>query len=252
MSAEALPELKVETPERVELSLEVAGMGTRALAYLVDALLMFLFWTTVSFLASFVIELSPDFFASLASTVQAGVVFGIFLVQWGYWVTFETLWSGQSPGKRALQIRVVKLDGSPVTFVENALRSLGRVADFLPALYATGLLTMAIHPRSRRLGDLLAGTLVVRERKIDLSRYDAPELKPVIALGALALTAEEFELVASYLSRAGSLTPEARARVAVKVAEPFVKRLTEEKRGDALKSGPHAEAFLKGLVGRDG
>jgi uncharacterized RDD family membrane protein YckC len=244
------PSLSIETPERVALSLHIAGLGTRTLAYLVDALLLFLFWATLSFVSSFAIEVGLDQVAGLSTFVQAALVFGVFAVQWGYWVAFETLWSGQSPGKRALHIRVVRLDGSSVTFLDVALRSLGRVVDFLPALYAVGILTMVVNPLGRRLGDLLAGTVVVRERKIDLSRYGDGPVGSSKALSALRLTPAEFELVSGFLARAPQLDPSARARVALKVAEPFARRLSSEQQ-PTLASGESAEAFLATLVRRD-
>lgn len=238
----------METPERVQLCLDVAGLGTRALAYLVDFLILFLFWVTLAFTASLVSSggLSLDDFRALRGAVQALLALAIFLVQWGYWVGFETLWAGRSPGKRALRIRVVRMDGSPVGFAESALRNLGRVADFLPALYAVGLTAMAVNPRSRRLGDLLAGTVVVRERAVDLSRYEQPAGAPRVL--AAQLTAGEYEVVTSFLARAGSLEPVARERVALKLAEPLARRLSPENRAAALASGGAAEAFLKELA----
>jgi uncharacterized RDD family membrane protein YckC len=248
MPAFAEPTLSVETPERVQLSLDVAGLGTRALAYLVDFLILFLFWATVAFAHSLVSTgfLSLDQLQSLQALVQALLVFAVFLVQWGYWVGFETLWAGRTPGKRALHIRVVKLDGSPVEFGDVALRNLGRVVDFLPLFYAVGLVAMTISPRSRRLGDLLAGTVVVRERAVDLSRYDAPASAPRAL--AVALSASEYELVTSFLARAAQLEPAARVRVALKIAEPFARRLAPERRSSALESGDAAEAFLRELA----
>jgi uncharacterized RDD family membrane protein YckC len=242
------PTLLVETPERVQLSLDVAGLGTRALAYLVDFLILFLSWATLAFAASLLSSrgLSLDDFRALRSTVQALLVLALFLVQWGYWVGFETLWAGRSPGKRALRIRVVRLDGAPVGFAEVALRNLGRVADFLPILYAVGITAMAVNPRSRRLGDLLAGTLVVRERPVDLSRYDQPAGAPRVL--AAQLTASEYELIASFLARAGSLEAGARERVALRLAEPLARGLAPERRQAALAGGTAAEAFLRELA----
>lgn len=247
----AEPSLTVETPERVELSLDVAGLGTRALAYLVDALALFLFWVTAAFVFSlFKQGVSLEDFQALDSIVQAAIVIGAFLVQWGYWTLFETIWEGRSLGKRALRIRVVKVDGSPVGFADVALRNLGRVADFLPALYALGLVTMVANPRSRRLGDLLAGTLVVRERKVDLSRYEQAGAGPGGRSATLAPA--EYELVTSFLERAEQLEPEARERVALRVAEPFVERLGGEKKAEHLRDGAAAERFLRALVDGNG
>lgn len=243
------PALDIETPERVSLSLEVAGLGTRALAYLVDAFVLFLFWVTALFLLSILRSQGISFadFQGLQSVVQAALVFGVFFLQWGYWTFFETLWGGRSPGKRALHIRVVRLEGGPETFADAALRNLGRVVDFLPLLYATGLTAMMVSPRSRRLGDLLAGTVVVRERKVDLSRYDAPA-RPS-GPSAVALSAAEFELVSGFLARAASLDPASRERVALKLAEPLARRLPEDRRAAPLASGAAAEAFLASLLG---
>ncbi len=240
--------LLVETPERVQLCLDVAGLGTRALAYLVDFLVLFLFWVTLAFAASLLSSqgLSLDDFRALRGTVQALLALAVFLVQWGYWVGFETLGSGRSPGKRALRIRVVRLDGAPVGFAETALRNLGRVADFLPVFYAVGLTAMAVNARSRRLGDLLAGTVVVRERSVDLSRYEQPAGPPRVL--AAQLSAGEYELVTTFLARASSLEAGARERVARKLAEPLARRLSPEAQAAALASGEAAEAFLKDLA----
>ncbi len=245
------PSLTVETPERVELSLDVAGLGTRALAYLVDALALFLFWVTAAFVFSlFKQGVSFEDFQALDAFVQAAIVIGAFLVQWGYWTLFETVWEGRSLGKRALRIRVVKVDGSPVGFTDVALRNLGRVADFLPGFYALGLVTMVANPRSRRLGDLLAGTLIVREHKVDLSRYEQAAAGPVAS--SASLTAAEYELVTRFLERAEQLEPEARERVALKIAEPFAERLGGENKAEHLRDGRAAESFLRTLLDAHG
>ena len=249
LAGQADPALSIETPERVLLTLDVAGLGTRALAYLVDAFLLFLFWVTVLFALSIVRTQGLSFadFQALQAVVQAAIVLGVFFLQWGYWTFLETLWGGRSPGKRALRIRVVKLEGSPETFSDAALRNLGRVVDFLPVFYAAGLTAMMVSPRSRRLGDLLAGTVVIRERVVDLSRYDARASGPS-AGSAVALTPAEFELVSGFLSRAASLDPQARERVALKLAEPLARRLPEDRRAATLSSGAAAEAFLESVV----
>lgn len=243
------PSLSVETPERVALTLDVAGLGTRALSYLVDLFILFLFWVVVVLGISVAKAggLSTDDFYGLAAVMQALLIFAVWGVQWGYWVLFETLWAGRSPGKRLVHIRVVRTDGSPIGFTEAALRNLARLVDFLPVLYTVGMVTMVIDRRGRRVGDLVAGTLVVRERRADLSRYDAPAQGSPAA--PVTLSAAEYELVTSFLSRAGQLEPEARVRVALKVAAPLVARLPAEKRAAPLADGAAAESFLRSLVG---
>ncbi|MFN7133634.1 MAG: RDD family protein, partial [Myxococcales bacterium] len=177
-------------------------------------------------------------FADLAGVLQALLVLAAFAVQWGYWIAFELLWRGQSPGKRLLKLRVVTLEGRPVGFFESALRNVARTADFLPFGYALGLLTMASNERSRRLGDLLAGTVVIRERRVDLSRYDA-------AATARAVDAEEFELLADFLARRQWLSPAARERVALELAAHFAERQSQPPPANAAE----AEARLERLVG---
>lgn len=252
MAAPAEPSLSIETPERVALELDVAGLGTRALAYLVDFFILFFFWVTVLFVTSIARAdgISVDELYALESLVQAALVLAAFGLQWGYWVGFETLWRGRTPGKRVLRVRVVRLDGAPVGFAECALRNLGRVVDFLPLLYATGMTAMMLSPRSRRLGDLIAGTVVIRERQVDLSRYDAPAARP--AASAIPLSAAEYELVSGFLSRAAVLEPEARERLALKLAEPLARRLPAERQAAPLASGAAAEDFLKSLAAGHG
>src|SRR5690606_14075457 len=103
-----------------------------------------------------------------------------FLIFWGYYVLFEYLWNGQTPGKRLVKIRVARTDGNPAGFVEVVIRNLVRVVDFLPTGYGLGLLVMFFSPQARRLGDFAAGTLVVKER----SDVDLRALSPPSALAA--------------------------------------------------------------------
>jgi uncharacterized RDD family membrane protein YckC len=200
-------DLSVATPERVAMSLPVAGLGYRAMAYLVDLGLIFsallLAYFAYSLVGPSVIEVWPG----LSSAVRVGFAIGLFIAQWGYWALFEALWNGQTPGKRLLKIRVVKRDGSPVGPLESAVRNLVRVADFFPAGYALGITVMLIDAQQRRLGDLAAGTLMVREEAISLQRYEAPEgSRPS---GGAHGTAE-LELLAGFLARYDTLEPAAR------------------------------------------
>ncbi len=235
--------LTVETPERVALDLDVAGLGTRILAWLVDGLILFTFWITLGFVGSLFQKrgVSLDELRALDSLVQVAIGAGFFFVQWGYWVTCESLMAGCTPGKRALRIRVVRLDGAPEGFPEAALRNLARAADFLPLFYGAGLLAMLIDGKSRRLGDLLAGTLVVRERQADLSRYESA------VQSSAHLSSQEFELVCGFLDRATRLEREARVKLALQLATSFAGRLPAQPAPENVES---AEALLRKLVGR--
>lgn len=198
----------VTTPERVSVELPVAGIGFRALAYGIDLALLFGVGLVVYFGYSFVGPSAIDVFEGLTGLERAGAVLALFVMIWGYWTGLEVLWRGQTLGKRLMRIRVVRFDGAPVGPFESAVRNLLRVIDFMPLWYAVGLITMLIDRRHRRLGDIVAGTILVREEDFDLGRY--LETRPQ---AARTLDAGELELVTSYLSRMTSLDLDARLKL---------------------------------------
>jgi len=233
----------VETPEMVEFSYEVAGLGSRFTAGLVDACLqgtgmfalLLLFWAgneAVSF---------ADY---AANALRGALLVALFLFVWGYHLYFEVFRGGQSPGKRWLRIRVVAEGGFPCTLPRAAVRNLMRVVDILPLPYGIAGVVMFLDPKGRRLGDLAAGTVVVRERSA---------AAPAAVLQARALTPEEREsrrglpplegeMVRSFLQRRARLSPEARGRVAAFVASRAAAAL-------GVDGGSDPEAFLE-AVGR--
>jgi uncharacterized membrane protein SpoIIM required for sporulation/uncharacterized RDD family membrane protein YckC len=204
----AVPSLDVATPERVSVELPVAGIGFRALAYAIDLAVLFGTAVVLFFLYSLT---KPDVAEILRSSTGlerafAGLVF--FVVLWGYWTGLEVLWRGQTLGKRAMRIRVVRADGSPVGPFESAVRNLLRLVDFLPTCYPVGLVTMLIDRRHRRLGDILAGTILVREETFDLSRYEKAHERSLRSLAPADL-----EVVARFLERLATLDADARVRL---------------------------------------
>jgi uncharacterized RDD family membrane protein YckC len=237
--------LHLTTPEAVSLDLEIAGLGFRALAWLVDASLIFVAWFTVLFAITVLRREALADVGDLGGWVQALLVLGVFVTNWCYGLAFETLWQGQTPGKRLLGIRVVRRDGSPATALDLALRNLCRAIDFLPALYAVGMISMVVTERSRRIGDLVAGTVVVRERELDLSRYEVEA--PHAPGGQAPLPAEQLELVLEFLQRANTFDAEPRARLAVTLARAWAQRLPEAERAGLADAG-RAEAFLRMLA----
>jgi len=145
---------EVVTTEKVTISFRVAGLGSRFLAWLVDACVILLFLVALAWPAS-VLEKGWE---GLGSAV---FLLGLFVLLWGYFLFFEWLWFGQTPGKRLVGIRVIQKDGTGLKFFEAALRNLLRFVDGLPFFYAVGFVVAACNPRFRRLGDLVAGTMVV-------------------------------------------------------------------------------------------
>jgi uncharacterized RDD family membrane protein YckC len=149
----------VLTPEYVEFSFVLAGLMSRFLAWLIDALVS----TTLALVLMLGLSLSSLAFPGIA-TAFGFIVW--FLVDWGYALVLELAWSGQTIGKRALGLRVIQESGVRVGFTQSLLRNLARPIDRLPLFYAVGGLAAFLSPTQQRLGDLLAGTVVVRERRL--------------------------------------------------------------------------------------
>ena len=204
--------LQVETPEHVMLDFEIAGIGSRALAALIDMAILVSVLVAGVLLAALLGRLG----LTLGSWAVALLVISAFALWYGYFTFFEGLRAGQTPGKRAAGIRVVRDTGHAVTLAAAATRNLVRVADFLPPPYLLGTILVALHPRAKRLGDMVAGTVVVRDRPIEVRRSPArtAEPPPPDALAAPLLTDEEFRLLARYQARAGTLDERARERLA--------------------------------------
>jgi uncharacterized RDD family membrane protein YckC len=169
----------------------------------------------------------------------------VFLVTWGYYPLFEGFWNGRTPGKRLQRIRVVRSDGQPVTLGPVLVRNLVRVVDFLPSSYGVGVVTMVVTARSQRLGDLAAGTIVIRERPLPPPAPLAlgPDVAADAALDTTALSEREYALVRSFLERRASLTPAARRHLATQLAEGLRPRVA----AGTVPPGEE-EVFLEGIL----
>jgi uncharacterized membrane protein SpoIIM required for sporulation/uncharacterized RDD family membrane protein YckC len=202
--------LEVETPEHVVLDYEIAGIGSRAAAGLLDGLILVL---SSGALGAILLLLNPE-----STWAIALVALISFAWLWGYFAFFEGLRQGQTPGKRAIGIRVVRDTGHPIGFGAAALRNLLRIADFLPPPYGLGMLLVALHPRGKRLGDLVAGTVVVRDRPFETPASAATPPAATADLGLPDLSPEEYGLLRGYAERAPQLAPSIRHRLAEQVS----------------------------------
>ncbi len=217
---------EIETPEHVVLSYHLAGPIRRGLAWGIDTLLR----GAVLLLFGIVLSLSTAG-TSNGGGFQSGLLLvAVFVLEWVYFVVCDVVMSGRSPGKKALRLRVVSAQGLPVGLGDSLLRNLLRGADFLPFGYVLGTLCMIGDGRFRRLGDLVAGTLVIYEPKV---AYRAPpQLSPPPSQAERAwlpphveLSASEREAIELFMLRCGQLS-EARAdELADVLALPLAKRL---------------------------
>jgi uncharacterized RDD family membrane protein YckC len=214
--------VRIATPEGVDLELTLAGVGSRFTSAIVDALIQIALLIALS--VAFALGGGFEGFGTAAFFLLGFLLFA------GYDVLFEVLASGRTPGKRLTGIRVVRVDGSPVAFLTSAVRNVLRLVDILPSFYLVGIVAILLTPRNQRLGDLAAGTLVVRER---LGAF-RPQAFAVSAASGTAPPAEaaewrywdvsavgEAELVAvrRFLDRRHDLTWDARAQLAGDLAD---------------------------------
>ncbi|MEP6620026.1 MAG: stage II sporulation protein M [bacterium] len=227
----------VETPELVVLTYSLAGVGSRVLAALTDLLICVATFVAVIFAVVGLgarSRLASDATASWALAVLALVQFAIL---WGYYVLFEGLMDGQTPGKRLHRLRVVREGGYSVTFGASAIRNLVRIIDMQPGLfYLVGLLSLLFTKRGRRLGDIVAGTIVVREEVRPMAATVRSRRDPSSGALALqtALTEEQFVVLSRFVERWGSLEPLRRSALAEQLAARFAAALP----ADGRAAGP--------------
>ena len=150
-------ELVVSTPERVSFEYQVAGLGTRAIAQILDLLILTGVLVGVYFAAIAIGQVGSSTVAYLVAVI------GSFVIVFGYFWTCEAFWSGQTVGKKVFRLRAVGDRGEPMTFVQAGIRNVVRIVDFLPYAYGVGLVVLFINGKGKRLGDLAAGTIVVKD-----------------------------------------------------------------------------------------
>jgi len=232
------------TPEGVTLEVTLAGVGSRFGAGLIDQLLR----SAVLLALVIPAALIGDSRDTPAGVLLALLFVALFLVQFAYDVLFETLGAGRTPGKRWMGLRVVKAGGGPVGFVTSALRNILRIVDALPGFYLVGMLCVLFTRNNQRLGDLAAGTIVVRERtqRTAVPQPRPPSPNPVGEDGSLwdvsAISVEDLATVRRFLDRRETLAPEARERLAYQMAT----RLGPKVVGPPRQWQP--ESFLEYLV----
>lgn len=233
--------LIIETPERVPLHFALASIGNRFLACAIDhaiqllaILLMVLAFLVMANYSSFGEQLT-----SAPKWVLAVLILIVFLIVSSYFAFFEWIWNGQTPGKRLLKLRVIREDGRPVTFWEAAVRNLLRSFDMMPApFYSIGLISVFISLSDQRVGDMVAGTVVVREREAEAPAFAKVFASPVsdealrrafkpveFTASLTSLTESEIEVVETFLRRRWELADMARQWMAWRVSLPLMYKL---------------------------
>ncbi|MEQ1603334.1 MAG: RDD family protein [Pyrinomonadaceae bacterium] len=242
--------LIIETPERVQLEFALASIGNRFLAVAIDH---FIQYFTIILVAWFALSLAgfsssdlvdaPDRLVSeMPKWTIAVLIIVLFLIFAGYFIAFEWLWNGQTPGKRLLKLRVIRDDGRPLTLWEAIARNLLRIGDAVPGfilpVYSVGLIVIFLSGRDQRLGDIFAGTVVIRERTDEAPTFaetfsnrvtDVAFTRVQKSAGVKAnvnlLTEREVEVVESFLRRRWDLTERQRLWMAWRIALPVMYKL---------------------------
>ncbi len=233
----------IETPENVELERRLAGIASRFMAGLLDNLILAAIYIVLVLLVIAMAWATGTRHIGTAlpgdSWVLALLIAVAFAIYWGYFACFEMWLNGQTPGKKALRIRVVKQDGSPITFLDVAIRNLLRAVDGF-AGYGVAGIVMFITKKAQRLGDLAAGTVVVSEQMPDYSASSDRKTRAkwqseigAEALRATALTPEELQVLTNYWARRHELAFEARLRILPKIVRPILERTGQQLPGES-------------------
>lgn len=243
--------LIIETPERVPLAFSLASIGNRFLAVAIDHFVQFMavFVIAWGFITWSGVGIDPfaedtsNLLREMSKWTIALMILVIFAIFSGYFVFFEWLWNGQTPGKRLLKLRVIREDGRPITLWEAIARNLLRIFDSMPSMmvipfYSVGLISIFASNRDQRIGDIFAGTVVIRERTDDAPTFaetfsnqisDAAfrrvQKKFDVQANVGQLSDAEIEVVESFLRRRWDLTEKQRIWMAWRIALPLMYKL---------------------------
>lgn len=225
------------TPEGVTIELTLAGLGSRFTAGLADVVVRGVITLAVALAAGLIGVHSVGWITALG-------VLAIFLLTFGYDVLFELLAGGRTPGKRMCGIRVVDANGGPVRFLPSVVRNLVRLVDILPGFYLVGMITVLISKRNQRLGDIVARTLVIRERRTPPPvAWRTPEVTQApVTWDVAQVTPDELATVRRFLERRSELLPHARKRLARDLAEHLRAKVA------GIDEGGGDEQFLELIV----
>jgi uncharacterized RDD family membrane protein YckC len=240
---EPLDKLTIDTPEQTALDFPLAGVGSRFLALAADTAIQIIAFAIITLLGTLVAS-KLSFFAAAPQWIGAAVIVAAFLIYYGYFAFFEAIWNGQTPGKRYAQLRVIKDDGRPISAYDSIARNLLRIVDQFPVLYGVGILSVFVSHKNKRLGDFLAGTVVVHEKTTEIDRpfLEAPAESSTETYDISRITADELRLIETFLQRRDGFDPELRGSMAAQISLRI-----GEKVGARVFGWPANEKFLEAV-----
>jgi uncharacterized RDD family membrane protein YckC len=252
-------QLSIDTPELVAIQMPLAGIGSRFIALLVDYVIWFIGMGLVMWVFAFFLPGITAFNRISAQWATALYLFLIFLFNWGYFTLFEAFWNGRTPGKRIARIRVIQRSGRAIGLFESMARNFIRYIDQIPFFYAVGAVAIFVTRDHQRLGDLAAGTLVVRDRleeapmsteatrtftaNIFTPAIPTPEPHAGFSLpdhGVAKLSSSDLQVLESFFSRRLDMPLATRADLAQRIASAI-----QAKSGLEPPPGASVETFLE-------
>lgn len=247
---QSLDRLEIDTPEQIALELPLAGIGSRFLALATDSLLqlvsvlvLFIIGAIVSIGSSEAVSGASHFFSQTVGAIVLVLV--PFCLYWGYFTFFEIIWQGRTPGKRIAGIRVIHQSGRPMTAVECIGRNLMRAVDILPGVYGVGLVCMMCNQQNRRVGDFVAGTIVVHDKALEsvAPTWGNHAAGEAVQPGVHKLTPEDLVLIETYLNRRYEVDPLVRTTTAQRIVT-----IVAQKTGVTKPVDQHDDDFLEDLA----
>jgi len=216
--------VEVETPEQIALAYSVAGIGSRGAAAAIDAIISIVMLLVLGFFAGMAASYSGISLGTVSPStawVIAAYVIAQFVVTWGYYVVFEGIWDGQTPGKRFMHLRVVRDGGFSVTFAASAVRNLLRVIDAL-GVYLVGIIVVMLNDSRKRLGDIVAGTFVIKEERVKPHSAERQSQRMQNSTSVFArLSDEEYAVLDRYMERRTTLETTHRDAIVARFGKRF-------------------------------
>jgi len=246
---QSLDRLDIDTPEQIALELPLAGIGSRFLALAIDSLLQVVAVIAVVIVGALMASGSrrtdwsglDRFFSQTIGAIV--LVLLPFCLYWGYFAFFEVLWQGRTPGKRVAGIRVIHQSGRPMTAIECIGRNLMRGVDILPGMYGVGLICMMCNAQNRRVGDFIAGTIVVHDKALETAApsWSNESERQSVQPELRKLSPDDLVLIETYLNRRYEIDQVVRTTTAQRIVAMIsqksgIQKLSDQRDDDFLES----------------
>ena len=218
-------QLTIQTPEQIAMELAPAGIGSRFLALALDTLVQGVLYLAIILMAAFMVPAIKSAWLPGSWGAAIALLF-LFCIYWGYFAAFEVFWHGQTPGKRVAGIRVVQDSGRPITAIEGIGRNLMRVVDGF-FFYLPGVISIMLSRQNKRLGDYVAGTVVIHDKSTAVIKPDWSFAKPqgsVMHPELAKISEQDLIVVETFLHRRFDLDPMVRLTTAIRLCEMIQQR----------------------------